>query len=61
MDLLCIPDVVNKSEFVKSSNLKVCERNFDGASCWPETLGNNVAVIKCFGEWNGICYDDTRE
>lgn len=38
-----------------------CEVTFDTILCWPPTLANKTAAIKCFSELFSIKYDDTGE
>lgn len=39
----------------------ICNSSYDSISCWPPTAVNTTAVLKCFREFLGIKYDDTRE
>lgn len=38
-----------------------CHGIFDGALCWPPTPANQTAIVKCFAEFKGLKYDDTRK
>ncbi|XP_066159308.1 diuretic hormone receptor-like isoform X2 [Euwallacea fornicatus] len=37
-----------------------CNASFDNILCWPPTLFEAVAKMKCFSEFLGIRYDDTQ-
>lgn len=38
-----------------------CKVSFDSIMCWPPTLINDTASIKCFSEFNNMKYDDTSK
>lgn len=38
-----------------------CNASYDSILCWPPTPLNSTAIQKCFSEFNGFKYDDTRE
>lgn len=38
-----------------------CKVTFDSVLCWPPTVINETAIIKCFSELFNIEYDDTRK
>lgn len=38
-----------------------CPAYYDGLLCWDPTPWYTLAVQKCFSEFHGVQYDDTRE
>lgn len=38
-----------------------CEAMSDTIMCWPPTPVNTTAYLKCFSEFLGLKYDDTRK
>ncbi|XP_076265689.1 diuretic hormone receptor-like isoform X2 [Rhynchophorus ferrugineus] len=37
-----------------------CDASFDNILCWPPTLLNSTAEMKCFSDFLGIRYDDSQ-
>lgn len=52
-------------EFCLAQNVNLtgnfCEAYYDGLLCWDPTPWNTLAVQKCFSEFHGVQYDDTRK
>lgn len=38
-----------------------CPAYYDGLLCWDATPWNTLAVQRCFSEFHGVQYDDTRK
>lgn len=60
-----IDNVTAKMEECQAQNVnlsdKFCPAYYDGLLCWDPTPWNTVAVQKCFSEFHGVQYDDTRK
>ncbi|XP_067129156.1 diuretic hormone receptor-like [Centruroides vittatus] len=57
-ELSCYLEIHNKSTI--NSTVKYCNNTWDGASCWPMTPAQTLAVIPCFYELRGVYYDVTQ-
>lgn len=57
-ELNCYLEFHNKTKI--NSTEKYCNYTWDGASCWPMTAAQSLAVIPCLSELRGVYYDVTQ-
>lgn len=60
-DVQCRSKYKNEEEVLTLGEGNYCNASSDSIMCWPPTPVNSTAYLKCFSEFLGFRYDDTRK
>lgn len=60
-DLQCKSKHKNDDFVLKLGEGNFCNASSDSIMCWPPMPVNSTAYLKCFSQFLGIKYDDTRK